>query len=176
MSRKNTGPNVSKLLELVGVFTLYPERQDQNNWFGEVEKAITAKDLRPGKSCGTTLCTAGWAAVLYGPKEAIFSPDEHDVFFVPNPFGNYYVTKNKVLNWDDCQWDVSRKPGLICDKVNISDFAEKELRLSEEQSFALFYRASNVEEVLAVIRKIITSPRANSDELDDALMNVRYPG
>lgn len=171
----NRKPNVNKLLELVGVFTLYPERQRQSSWFGSIEKNTTAKKLAPGSSCGTTLCTAGWTAVLYGPSNAIFSPDDGEAFFVPNPFGDYFVMKRAVMTWDDYQFAPEDKPGTICDRVDIPEFARKELGLSSKQAHALFYEAETIPEVLAVIRKIIAFPDVEGWELINEIEKVRYP-
>lgn len=173
-SKSNKGPNVNRLLELVGIFTLYPERHEQTSWFAGFDKNQTAKDLKPGSSCGTTLCTAGWAAVLYGPNNAIFVPDEGYAFFVPNGLGDYYVTKKYVADWEDFLKSGDDKPGIICDKVEIPDFAEKELGLTGEQAFALFYSAENLEQVLAVIRKIISKPKVEGWELVEVIEKVQY--
>lgn len=78
--------NVERIATLIGFLTIYERNLDMTVWTNirhqdESLRRVNAVDLREPK-CGTTACAAGWAAILFAPDDARFSPTSELIFWV----------------------------------------------------------------------------------------------
>jgi hypothetical protein len=139
--------DVAMIDRLITVLTDHPQTHDQTEWIipgascpdgRSVSTVRTHMESSQGW-CDTKACAAGWTALLAAPAGTIVLISD--------------FTGNALLFSPD---------GQLIDRVQ--DFARRELGLTREQAYCLFYMTTN-DEVIPVLKYLKDTPQATAAEL-----------
>jgi hypothetical protein len=159
--------NVSALLQVVGLLTLYPEWHNQAVWhqmpgsFAKTREEILETN-GCDTSCKTAGCFAGWAAIELSPEGSVFSPYYDMSIFVPDNHGAYYrndrypYTINEVADTYDYV-PLARR----LRKEAVYDYAKNVLDLTSNQASYMFASSRTLGQLLDAVRAIVANPSVN---------------
>lgn len=157
-------PNVERLLMVVGKLTLYPELHNQGLWLDTHGTTKTAAQMR-GASCGTAGCVAGWAAAMFAPGDAIYSPSSEMTVYLPDAHGAYAVShRNGEVVQHAYDGDYYYPSERLTPK-SIPEVAKEYLGLSDSQANWLFAGTRTIKQLLAGIKLIIQRPSVTGSTL-----------
>lgn len=130
-----------------------PDAHQQAFWFRNKDQSnrrVVSETFLKQPECGTTLCVAGWAAVLNG----------YDVGYYEHPTGVRSVYAYKMVQGLELRFE-------------IGDLAQDLLEISDGDAEALFCATNNREAVVA-LEYLETGSRIDWDDISEELADVAY--